>query len=113
MDDSTILKKFIDEIDTYMHDSGWEYVGNDALDDALACWMHKDYDPREPHKYLTDLAIMDVQIENERVAKIDLLATGEGYQPYDTETYVYPTPVDCADWFRMRLDAYGQLPEGA
>lgn len=113
MDDSTIIKEFIEAIDKFMQDTGWEYVGNDELDDAVACWMHKDYDPRDPHKYLTDLAIMGVQIENGRIAEIDLLATGEGYQPYDTETYTNPTPVDCADWFRLRLDAYGQLPKGA
>lgn len=112
--DAAPIARLVSEVDSLMQGTGWSIEGQDTVDGAIAGWMHSDYD-RACHDDITDLAIMRVEIaDSGEVSEVSVLATGEGYQPFEEdEFWGDDLATQIADWFRDRLDAYGQLPEGA
>lgn len=112
--DAAPIARLVSEVDSLMQGTEWRLEGEDTVDGAIAGWMHSDYD-RACHDEITDLAIMRVEIaDSGEVSEVSVLATGEGYQPFDEdEFWGDDLATKIAGWFRERLDAYGQLPEGA
>ena len=112
--DAAPIARLVSEVDSLMQGTEWRLEGQDTVDGAIAGWMHSDYD-RACHDEITDLAIMRVEIaDSGEVSEVSVLATGEGYQPFDEdEFWGDDLATKIAYWFRDRLDAYGQLPEGA
>jgi len=108
------IAHLVDEVDSLMQGTGWRLEGQDTVDGAIAGWMHSDYDKGWPGG-ITDLAIMRVEIaDSGEVSEVTAIVTGAEYQPFEEDDFWgEDLAAKIAAWFKERLDAYGQLPEGA
>lgn len=112
--DAAPIARLVSEVDSLMQGTGWRLEGQDTVDGAIAGWMHSDYD-KGCHDGITDLAIMRVEIaDTGEVSEVTVIATGEGYQPFEEEEFWGDDLAAKIAWqFKWWLDVYEQLPEGA
>lgn len=96
------VRAFLTEIDKSMEEIGWRFEGPGSVDGAVGGWMPKDYDPYVTHYGLTDLAIMRADLnEDGTVGTVQLVATGEGYDPFEQITLEGRDLAEpSAEWFR-------------
>lgn len=99
------IRTFLAEVNGQMEEIGWRFEGPNGVDGCVGGWMPEDYDARNPGRGLTDLAVIRAEVsEDGEVAKISLVATGGGYQPYDETTIEGGDLVKwCVDWFKDRI----------
>lgn len=98
------VRALLTEIDRRMEEIGWRFEGPESVDGAVGGWMPKNYDPYITHYDLTDLAIMRAEVEDGTVTEVELVATGEGYQPYEETTLGNDDLVGaCVSWFEDQL----------
>ena len=98
------VRGFLAAINERMEKIGWHFEGPNGLDGCVGGWMPEDYDAYNPPRGLTDLAVNRVEVEDGAVVEVDLVATGEGYQPYE-ETTLYNDDLvgACVSWFEDQL----------
>lgn len=96
------VRAFLAEIDKRMEEIGWRFEGPGSVDGAVGGWMPKDYDPYVTHYGLTDLAVMRADLnEDGAVGEVQLVATGEGYDPFEQITLEGRDLAEpSAEWFQ-------------
>lgn len=98
------VRAFLAAINEQMEKIGWRFEGPNGLDGCVGGWMPEDYDAYNPPHGLTDLAVNRAEVEDGVVVEVELVATGDGYQPYDETTVSGDDLVKwCVDWFEDRL----------
>ena len=99
------VRTFLADIDKHMEEIGWRFEGPESIDGAVGGWIPEDYDAANPPSGLTDLAVMRAYLNKDgKVEKVELVATGNGYNPYD-ETVLEGDNLAkwCIDWFKDRI----------
>lgn len=98
------VRAFLAAINEWMEKIGWSFAGPDGLDGCVGGWTPEDYDVLNPPRGLTDLAVNRVEVEDGTVTEVELVATGEGYQPYEETTLGNDGLVGaCVSWFEDQL----------